>query len=254
MARDSNGLPLIKNNISGEEFFYLECRQPDIHRLFVRYYKIKYPIAAPPFSLSKEEELSFQADSVFMIDLHEMQTKPLSLSRQGIYHFQTDTAKREGFTLICFYNGFPNIYSAEQMLPPLRYITTKNEFNDMMMVKNTKLAIDQFWLDKAGDPERAKELIRIYYNRVQDANLFFSSYMEGWKTDRGMSYIVFGVPYAVYRSPQNETWVYGEDRNILSMTLVFSKVNNPFSDNDYTLERSGDYKDIWYSAVDAWRK
>jgi hypothetical protein len=31
-------------------------------------------------------------------------------------------------------------------------------------------------------------------------------------------------------------------------------VNNPFTDNDYALERSGAYKQNWYTAVDIWRQ
>ena len=40
--------------------------------------------------------------------------------------------------------------------------------------------------------ERAKELIKNYYGRLQHANLFFTSYLEGWKTDRGMIFMIFG--------------------------------------------------------------
>ena len=43
--------------------------------------------------------------------------------------------------------------------------------------------------------QKAKSLIAIYYNRIQNANLHFTTFKEGWKTDRGMIYVVFGLIY-----------------------------------------------------------
>jgi isocitrate dehydrogenase kinase/phosphatase len=35
--------------------------------------------------------------------------------------------------------------------------------------------------------------------------------------------------------------------------FIYTKVENPFTDNDYILNRSESYKEIWYRNVDAWR-
>ncbi|MEI6765851.1 MAG: GWxTD domain-containing protein [Bacteroidota bacterium] len=226
----------------------------NLFRLCVRYYRSDYPIALPPFLENRELAYSLKPDSAFLIDLENGTSTLLRLKSNSIYHFQSDTTQKEGLTLFTFYEGFPKVTTAEQMLAPVRYISTKNEFNDLKMMKNAKHAVDEFWLDKAGTVERAKEMIVRYYNRVQDANKYFTSYLEGWKSDRGMIYIVFGPPQALYKSATQETWVYGEDRNILSTTFTFNKVNNQFSDNDYSLERSAEYKDTWYTAVETWRK
>ncbi|MGZ4158392.1 MAG: GWxTD domain-containing protein, partial [Bacteroidia bacterium] len=115
-------------------------------------------------------------------------------------------------------------------------------------------SIEKFWLACTGSQDRAKEIIRKYYNRVKDANLFFTSYIEGWKTDRGMIYLIYGAPNVIYRTANAEVWTYGEENNINSLSYSFLKVNNPFSDNDYTLERSSVYKQSWGSAVDIWRQ
>ena len=82
-----------------------------------------------------------------------------------------------------------------------------------MNAEDKKLALDKFWLAKAGSEERGKELIRKYYNRVQDANNYFSSYTEGWRTDRGMISIIFGKPNVVTRTRREEIWSYGEEPN-----------------------------------------
>lgn len=238
---------------SPQEPFYLRFNNKQIPRLFVRYYKREYPIALPPFEERRAKTFSFKPDSVFFIELNEGISGPLVFAAKGIYHIQTDTSVREGYTFFSFYKGFPKVTNASQMLLPLRYICSKSEFNDMMLMKNSKEAVDDFWLDCAGNPDRAKELIRKYYSRVETANQYFTSYQEGWKTDRGMIYIVYGPPGIVYRNPDDETWIYGEDRNVLSITFNFKVVENPFSMNDYELVRTLEYKETWYSALDGWR-
>jgi GWxTD domain-containing protein len=225
-----------------------------VYKLYVKYFSREFLPAEPPFTIVSSKSEVLRPDTIFTIDINNEKSNLMTLTKPGIYHFQADTSKKEGFTLFHFYEDFPLITNAEQMLYPLKYITTKNEFNDLLMMKNIKSTIDAFWLEKAGNAERAREMIKVYYNRVQDANRFFTSYTEGWKTDRGIIYVVFGPPYSVYRSPFNETWNYGEDRNIFSMTMDFNKTDNPYTDNDYTLSRSPEYKDVWYSAVESWRR
>jgi GWxTD domain-containing protein len=140
------------------------------------------------------------------------------------------------------------------MVEPLRYITSKKEYQALLDDSDLKGALDQFWLENATNPERAKELIKHFYNRIEYANIYFSSFDEGWKTDRGMTYLIFGPPNVIYKNSNSESWVYGEDNNYMSVNFVFSKVINPFSDNDYRLNRSSVYKSHWYRAVDSWRQ
>jgi len=252
--RDLKNKPIIQTNMPKNKAFRVFMREKNVYKLYVKYYSRNFPIAAPPYSVVSSKPLVFKPDSIFTIEITDGKSGLLKLSETGIYHFQSDTSKKEGYTLFCFSDEYPQITTAQEMLGPLQYITTKSEFNDLLMMKNIKPAVDNFWLEKAGNPERAKEMIKYFYTRVQDANRFFSSYTEGWKTDRGMIYIIFGPPNSVYRSPYNETWYYGEDRNILSMTLDFNKTFDPLTENDYTLNRSAEYKDVWYSAVESWRK
>ena len=105
----------------------------------------------------------------------------------------------------------------------------------------------------AGSANKARELIRAYYGRVKTANEKYTSYTEGWKTDRGMLYIVCGEPQTTYKNMEAETWIYGEENNFRSLNFAFAKVNNPFTTNDYELTRNALYRDYWYLAVDTWR-
>ena len=120
--------------------------------------------------------------------------------------------------------------------------------------ENIKKNVDNFWLKIGGSPQRAKELIQAYYSRVKYANTFFSSYLEGWKTDRGMCYMIYGEPDIVYKSTSSETWIYGEEGVYSSLSLVFTKVTNPFTNNDFRLNRSTSLKSSWYRSVEFWRQ
>jgi len=84
--------------------------------------------------------------------------------------------------------------------------------------------------------------------------MFFSSYLEGWKSDRGIIYIIFGPPNIVNKEGQVETWYYGTSQSIRSIAFNFYIVNDPFSDNDYVLARSANYKNSWYIAIGTWRR
>jgi GWxTD domain-containing protein len=137
---------------------------------------------------------------------------------------------------------------------PLRYITAKAEYEKITESVDQKEAVDQFWLNTAGTPARAKTLIQKYYNNVEEANRYFSSYHEGWKTDRGIVFIIFDRPDYVYRSDNTEEWIYGEPEHRNSLRFDFIKVKNPFTDNDYMLLRNPSMKDPWYITVQSWRR
>lgn len=221
--------------------------------VFVRYYNREFPLAVPPFSVTDPKPFHYQPDSTYTLQLENGITKFVA-NKKGFYHIQLDTTKRDGITLFNFSDGFPDVKRAEDMILPLRFITSKQEYEELLNSSNKKASVEKFWLDCTGNQERAKEIIRKYYNRVQDGNAYFTSYVEGWKTDRGMIYLIYGAPNVIYKTANSETWTYGEENNINSLTYVFSKVNNPFTDNDYSLDRSANYKQAWYSAVDIWRQ
>src|SRR5205085_2026998 len=77
-----------------------------------------------------------------------------------------------------------------------------------------------------GSNERARELLKRYYGRVKEANRNFTSYCEGWKTDRGMIFIIFGPPVNVYHSRRDEVWVYGNEANPGALRFIFNKLEN----------------------------
>jgi GWxTD domain-containing protein len=159
-----------------------------------------------------------------------------------------------GLTLFTVDETFPGVGSSLEMIKCTRYIMFKEEFENCRDAVDKKKAIDDFWLGIGGSQERAKELLRRYYGRVKEANKLYSSYTQGWKSDRGMIFIVLGPPANTFRNKNNEVWVYGNDANPNALRFIFNRTENPFSDNDYIMERSIMYKDSYHTAVEYWRQ
>ncbi|MCK4569229.1 MAG: GWxTD domain-containing protein [Bacteroidales bacterium] len=254
LLKGADGNLLFENVLGEDEEFFLQLSDTTAKEVFVRYYKREFPLALPPFLEEPEHNFDYRADSVFVIVAEKGETEVMQLQNEGFYHFQTDSSGRGGYTVFRFHKGFPEIISSEQMLQSLRYITTKNEFDEIRFSDDIKLAVDNFWLNNAGNPSRARAMIQKYYGRVVDANNYFTSYLEGWKTDRGLIYIVYGPPKIVFRGKDLEEWLYGEKGNSNSIRLQFVKVENPFTKNDYSLIKSPSYKEKWYNIVNTWRR
>ncbi|NVO20391.1 MAG: GWxTD domain-containing protein [Bacteroidetes bacterium] len=251
---NNKGELITDNRVSGNEEVRVFAQNLKIGSLRCLAFNMSFPAAIPPF-INKERPLfKYRYDSSFTVRLESGKSKNLQFRRTGFYLFQPDTSKVDGITLFRFYDGFPKVNSPQRMLEALRYITTSKEYEKLLANPYPKEAVDSFWVATAGGPDRAVELIRNYYSKVEEANRYFSSFCEGWKTDRGMIYIALGPPNVVYRSDQNEEWVYGEANNYHSIRFLFVKAINPFTQNDYVLQRQYTYKDVWYNAIQQWRR
>ena len=219
----------------------------------VDFFRPKFKLALPPFSVDVMPKFNYKPDSTFSV--YETNGKiELALPSKGFFHLKTNSETKDGVTFFVYETSYPKIKNTEQMILATRYIMAKKEFDNCLQSPDQKGAIDKFWIDIGGSAERAKELIRKYYLRVQESNKLFTSFQEGWKTDRGMIYIVFGAPNKVSKRKNGEVWTYGDPNNPTSVSFSFIKVINPFSDNDFYLERSELYKERWYQAVDMWRQ
>lgn len=254
---------LIKNDsgfIHYERYF-----KPDQHILVknyrypftslrVDYFRNNFSLPPPPFSSNDPELLPGIPDSSFVIFTEMHGYVNLHIPKSGVYFFRPDTFKTKGFSMLSVEKQFPEITTHDQMIACTRYIMSRNEFNALTNATDKQAAIDAFWIKIAGNKDRARELIRRFYNRVRDANLLFSTLTEGWKTDMGMIYIIFGSPGKVYKSAGMETWVYGQEGTPNSVTFQFDKVENSYSEKLYRLIRKPYYKDAWYIAVNNWRE
>jgi len=67
--------------------------------------------------------------------------------------------------------------------------------------------IEQFWLRRDPTPDTVEnEFKEEHYRRVEYANEHFASGVQGWRTDRGRTYIVFGPPDSIDSHPSGGTY------------------------------------------------
>ncbi len=253
ILKDTSNQFLLKNHFYSGQTIYISSYFHRNKTIYAIHNYTNFPLPSPPFSKSSYLSFSKKNDFAKALSFQKDNEIKYTFPEKGIAYFQLDTLSDQGFTLFNFHENYPLLKRAPDLIPPLRYLTTKEEFNLLLMEKNPKDAVDNFWLNKINSNERARNLIRNYYSRVQLANDLFTSHVEGWKTDRGLISIIFGSPSYVRKNKHYETWIYGNDQNSNTIKFTFEKIKNPFSSNDYVLKRSYAYKTPWYIAVENWR-
>jgi GWxTD domain-containing protein len=178
----------------------------------------------------------------------------LVLASPGIYVLSEDTLTDPGQALVVVPNQYPNLSRASELIAPLTYITTRAERARLQSAAQPKREVDKFWLDIAGSRDNARRLIAAYYANVEYANAWFTDYREGFKTDRGMVFIIFGKPGKVLRTGSTEEWHYDERGNTPDLQFTFERRPAPMGSPCWQLRRSPDYDRFWYTVVDQWRK
>ena len=243
--------PYFRNYFRNDQVFSIQ-HNDEKDSVFIRYYKEEVPLPPPPFSSMLRSAFYPQPDSIWSV----VGKGPFQFSerKEGFYYLQTDTTAKTGLFLLNSGSDFPYVKNSKNMAYPLQYLMSTAEFNKLLESSNKKLAVDRFWLSCGGNLNRARELIRIYYNRTLYANIYFTSFTDGWRTDRGMIYLMFGPPKSVKKSPEKETLIYSDRLNYKMLQFVFNRVTNPYTNNDFILERNLDFKSFWFKSIESWRK
>lgn len=251
MAMDKDlDIPVFNNFMMIGDNFRIKTVNPNIQEVFVYYYNNDFGPNPPPMAEEEQVQKELNIDSVFSVPVNE----PLSFSNEGLYFIQSDTTSLSGISFRITDTYFPKYKRVSQLIGPLRYISTNDEMEALRSEEEKKEALDKFWLDITQSRERAKQIIRNYYQQVTLTNKIFTGYKEGWKTGQGMIYLLYGVPDEVYRDGKEEVWIYHERSNLNEMQFTFVKVKNLFTQNHYELIRNNDYKKYWYRNIDLWRK
>jgi GWxTD domain-containing protein len=248
------GDPLFDPVLSAGQECRLSVADGSLRKLRVHYYQRTFDVAWPPFAFNRPQAFDLDPDSVFYIPLESGVSEAIRFPEEGMYHLLAEEGSMQGKTLLRFHPSFPLVLEPGQMLAPLQYLTSAREYSEMQESDNPKVAVDRFWLTQTGNVARARVRIQEFYSRVEQANLFFTSYHEGWKTDRGLIYIIYGPPRRVFRTDEAEKWIYGEEGNPLSLRFTFMRVKNPFTLQDYSLTKSPTYKESWFNQVETWRR
>lgn len=213
----------------------------------VSYYEDVFPAATPPFDEAMARvSAGLAVDSTFVLPAD---SDTFKFQQQGLYLIQKDTLAASGVAFR-LHADYPRYNRVENLADPLIYVCTKQEFDRVKAAKGDKKAFDKVMLSITQDTDRARQFVRSYFKRVELANTFFTSYKEGWKTDRGMIYIIFGLPDEVYRFNNREVWSY---KAYGKLTFNFVKSASLFDPENYVLVRERKFQEKWYEVIDLWR-
>jgi GWxTD domain-containing protein len=216
-------------------------------RWTVSYYNDNFPTSSPPFAEAQGRvNKGMKTDSTFAL----AGDANIRFSKTGLYLLQKDTSATDGFAFRVE-DDYPKLARVPSLTGPMVYVSTKQEFDRLLLAKGDKKIFDRIVLSITADTDRARKFMRNYFRRVELANQYFTSYKEGWKTDRGMIFIIFGLPDQVYRFNDREVWSYNNDD--YEVTYNFSRAPSIFDPENYVLVRDKKYQQTWYEVIDLWR-
>ncbi len=243
-----NDIPFDQNFLVQEEaLLFKSNRTVSLNRFF---YPTEFAAPFPPMEIkpapvSREVEVINQGD--FLVNT------PRSFDENGYYFIQADTNSTEGLLVKTVSQAFPRVESWEDMVDMVVYISTRREHEALLEATDKKKALDQYWIGLTKDEETAKKLIREYFRQIEFANILFTDFKEGWKTDRGMVYTVMGAPNAVVFRQNAEIWTYGDPNSNSKINFTFARVKNILTPNYYTLNRSRALQPEWFKSITLWR-
>ncbi len=160
----------------------------------------------------------------------EPRQKVIQINRSGLnyskYRFRVAltqeeaSIKREKEFRVAWVGLSSHIANLDIAIEQMIYILPSSEINKMKKAKadRKKQIFLDYWKKRDPSPETDEnELMNEYYKRVNYATeQFGSSIREGWRTDMGMVYILFGAPNDIERHPFDlgskpyQIWYYFE--------------------------------------------
>jgi GWxTD domain-containing protein len=244
--------PSFQSFVSIDKPIVINSLKPSNEKLYLKYYINKSLPALSPMSNSKRNVLDeFSYDSLIEINAGEK----FSLKKEGLYMLtQKPDEEGDSYSFLVMDDRFPRLTYPDELREALVYMSTPKEIEELKSTENAKDAIDLYFLNVSkGNQAMAKQIIKVFYKRIAEANRLFSTYKEGWKTDKGMVFVIMGPPSRVQRNRQREVWLYAQNQNNSEIIFTFYRKANLFSDQSHELVRYPEYSSFWYPYVEAWR-
>jgi GWxTD domain-containing protein len=250
MVDPGNQLPHLDPYLSLGESIQIESTDSLPRTFFIYHYDQDFSAADPPmYRIEKEVSRSMQVDTLFSVKSGE----EFSLPKYGLYFIQSDTTTYAGISIRSEERFFPKLVRMEDVIDPVIYLTTKQEIDRLKKDENQKETFEKFWLNLSASEDQASQLIREYFNHVELANRIFTNYKEGWKSDMGMIYIIFGPPDEVTNNGETESWYYRPQVSASILVFNFLRLKSIFTHQHFLLIRDKQYKTSWFKAIDDWR-
>ena len=237
-AVDSEGLPIFENYINTSSFLWKGSEEFSVMEYAENFDKADGPMAemkvlAPSFKAQRS--FTFR-DSVQLKDGH-------------FYVVRSDKDASSGVTMVKTFSYYPKFKLLNELSRSMQYIMNEQEQKEIRASNDLKKTFDSFWLKTYKTKFRARNAIRNYFNWVEQSNYLFTDFKQGWKTDRGMLFIVYGVPDEVYRSDNSEEWYYDS-----GPAFEFIIISTFFAPRTYALRRRRDIEDSWLEHIAAIRR
>jgi GWxTD domain-containing protein len=237
------------NYVSNDKTYRFKTESRGSVNLKFDYYKFTEYVSVPPYYMSTYQAPVKSPDSSFSYIVGDT----ISFKEKGMYVLRNYDQTSGGLCLINCGQYYPMIKTVADMLEPIKLLAGNKEYNEIKNDVNLKQAIDNFWFSKSENQKFAREQIRVFYNRISLANRFFIEDKEGWKTDRGMIYVMLGPPSIVNINATGEEWFYGENPDIAGILFIFDKFNNPYCGTVTALRRDTNYQSVWAQALQTWK-
>lgn len=244
-------VPVMQNYCNVQDSLVLKSLDNKAQSFRVFRYRYDFEPALSPMATSQRvPQKKLYVDSSFNITSNT----PVYFNTEGLFYLTKDTTDSYGIGLVVADKRFPRMTRPEKLVRPLIYMSTTAETSDLWSSKEPKKAMDNYWLNiTQGNQGNAKKTIKAFYQRVEQANRMFTSYKEGWKTDRGMVWIIMGEPTRINRTKDKEVWTYIRNGQYSEINFTFNKRTNQFVEDHYELQRYAEYQSIWFPTVEQWR-
>lgn len=153
---------------------------------------------------------------------------------------------------------FPEVEGWDALLAPLVYLADADEWDALQTATTDaqkRRQFDAFWGRYLTNRTVAADRITRFYERVEEANLRFSGYKAGWKTDPGLLFILFGEPLGLETHFDREVWRYRYDNQDPEATFLLERPWRPRDGLPHLiLQRDLRYRPAWETARRNWRR
>ena len=191
---------------------------------------------------------------------------PLPPLAPGVYAVRLDLEAPDGTPLdtadrvvVVRRRDYPALTRLGDLVEPLVYLGRRQELARIAEAGSPsarRRAFDRFWGERMDDRRLAAATVRAFYERVEEANRLFATYKDGWKTDPGMIYVLFGPPRYVEATPDGERWSYGGGGAappVVEFERTAGRAGETGLFRVLTLVRDRGYSEAWERARRQWR-
>jgi GWxTD domain-containing protein len=213
--------------------------------IFVYPVIIQKQVPNPPFISKNKNKDDYHLLNPQTFWLNDSGQVTINLPYPAIF-LKIDTTEKFGSLVYQQNYSFPEYTSIEKLIDPLVYLLKPDEFLNIKNANDIKTEFENFWLKhNQMDMEKARKAIKNYYDKITYANSLFTTYKDGWQTDKGMMYIIKGLPQSIRVYEDREIWYYGETSLSEPELYVFRKSNWEIYPDHYILDKNFDHKYSW---------